>query len=104
MVGFIKDSGVIISSRGKDIRSLVMDLFTREIMSKESLKVVADINGIMDRCTRVSGLMVLNMDQESGEAPKVIPILVSGVREELMDMEYILGLMETDMKVNLKIA
>ena len=65
---------------------------------------MADINGIMDRCTRVSGLMVLNMDQESGEAPKVIPILVSGVREELMDMEYIHGLMETEMRVNLKIA
>ena len=65
---------------------------------------MADINGIMDRCMRVNGLMVLNMDQVSGEGPKVIPILVSGVREELMDMEYILGLMETDMRVNLKIA
>ena len=104
MVEFIKDSGVIISNKGKDIKSLVMDLFIREIMLKESLKVVADINGIMDKCMKVSGLMVLNMDQVSGEEPKVILILGSGVKEELMAMEYILGLMEIDMKASLKIV
>jgi hypothetical protein len=41
------------------------------------------------------------MAQECGKEPKEIHTLVSGNLERLMDMEFIHGLMEIDIKVNL---
>lgn len=44
------------------------------------------------------------MVQVCGEDLKEIAILDNGVSEKHMDMEFILGLMEIDIKVNLKIV
>ena len=49
------------------------------------------MSGKMDKFMKDNGLMVLNMVQVYGEEQKEIPTLDSGVKVELMDMEYILG-------------
>jgi len=66
--------------------------------------VMANINGKMAKYMKGSGLMELKMDQEYGEGQKVIPILDNGKTEKQMDMEFIHGSMEIDIKVNLNNA
>ncbi len=55
MEDFMKESGLIILSMVKDFKSLRMVQPTKEIMSKENLKVVVDINGKMVSSTRENG-------------------------------------------------
>jgi len=51
----MKGSGLKISNMVKDFKSLRMVQLIKEIMQKESQKVVVDINGKMANFTRESG-------------------------------------------------
>jgi hypothetical protein len=53
----MKETGNVITSMGKDMRSLLDSVSTREIMLTEDLKVWAGIAGPMGNFTKDNGLM-----------------------------------------------
>jgi hypothetical protein len=57
MVESIKGSGMIILSMEKDIRNLIMELYTQVLMLMESLKDMEHILGKMVKLMKVNGLM-----------------------------------------------
>lgn len=70
------------------------------LTQKENLMAMASINGIMEKFMRENGSMDLRMVPAFGEAQRETPTLGNGKMEKLTVMEFIPGLMATDMKVN----
>lgn len=58
----------------------------------------------MGNSIKDNGIMEWKMVLECGEVQRETLILVNGNSEKLTGMEFILGLMEIDTKVNLKIV
>ena len=71
------------------------------LVTRKTEKV--NIDGLMVKYMMVSGKMGKNMEAVYGEELGGIHTLESGNLGKLMDLEYISGLMETDMKESLKI-
>lgn len=73
-------------------------------MPMENHKDTVRIHGRMAKLMKDNGLMEWRADQEFGEGQMGILILGNGVMDKQMAMEFIHGLMEIDMKDNLRIA
>ena len=59
--------------------------------------------GLMESCMMDNGLRGKNMDLVFGKVLRVIVTWGNGKMEVLMGMEFMFGLMEIDMKDNLRI-
>lgn len=104
MVASTKVSGMTTSNPEKDSKSLVTTLSIRETTLEANQRGAVAMSGKTANFMKVNGLMGSNTVREFGEGPKETLILVSGGKEKLMGMAYTLGLMETGMKVSLRIA
>ena len=95
---------MIIINMEKAIKNLIMVLSIKVLILKENLRDMEDTLGIMDNLIKANGLMEWKMVLVYGEDLKEILILGNGKMEKQMDMEYILGLMEIDIKDNFLIV
>jgi hypothetical protein len=97
---YIKVNGKIILKMEKAIKFLPIIPYIMALILKENQMDMENINGKMDKSTKVNGSMVLKKDLVFGEEVKEIHILGNGKMVEQMVMEYIHGLMEIDIKEN----
>jgi hypothetical protein len=104
MAVFFKGSGKEILNMGWDTKNFKIYPNIEANIVMVNHKVMEHIYGLMDKYTRVNGLMDLNIIQECGGVFEEILILDNGNLDMQMDMEFILGLMEIVMKVNLKLV
>lgn len=88
----------------KVMKSFLMEQYIQVHMPMENHKDMARIPGRMAKPMKGNGLMEWRADQEFGEDQMAILILDNGVMDKQMAMEFIHGLMEIDMKDNLRIA
>ena len=95
---------MIIINMEKAIKNLIMVLSIKVLILKVNLRDMEDTLGIMDNLIKANGLMEWKMVLVYGEDLKEILILGNGKMEKQMDMEYILGLMEIDIKDNFLIV
>jgi len=98
-IGFMKGSGSMILGKEREWKDIVMETNMKEIFIMVRLMEKEFIIGLMERFTTENGEMESRKVMECGEAFLVIHILVNGRIVKLMDMEYINGKMEIDMKV-----
>lgn len=83
--------GLKILSMAKAMRNSPMELYTRVHMLTGNHKAMALTPGKMGKPMRVSGLMVIRVDQGFGEVQMVTPTSENGKMGKRMVMESIRG-------------
>ena len=86
------------------MKNLRIIAFTKVIMLMENQMEQENMNGQMVNFMKGNGKMDSKMNQACGEVPKETVIQGNGALEKPMVMGFILGLMEIDIRVNLKIV
>ena len=100
----MKDTGRIISSMVKVMKSFRTELLILEPIATENQKDMALTLGKMDKLIKDSGLMARSMAQAFGGVQMETLTSVNGNQGRQMATVCTLGLMEIDMKANFKTA
>ena len=82
----------------KDMSVIVMEIHTKVIFRKEKLMARESITGLMGKSMMENGARELRMAMACGKVYLVTATWVNGLTQKLMDMEYINGKMEIDLK------
>ena len=103
-VGSIRVNGTRIKNMAMGPSSMPIMTSIRECGGMAKEMEMGSMSIRMEIFMMGSGSMVLNRVQECGEDKKEILTRDNGSMENLMDMEFIHGLMETHIKVNSRIV
>ena len=82
----------------KDMSVIVMAIHMKVIFRKEKLMAMESITGLMGKSMMENGARELRMAMACGKVYLVTAIWANGLTQKLMDMEYINGKMEIDLK------
>ena len=82
----------------KDMSVIVMEIHMKVIFRKGKLMARESITGLMAKSMMGNGARELRMAMACGKVYLETAIWVNGLTQKLMDMEYINGKMEIDLK------
>ena len=88
----------MIRETKKDMSVIVMAIHMKVIFRKEKLMARESITGQMAKSMMENGARELRMAMECGKVYLETAIWVNGLTQKLMDMEYINGKMEIDLR------
>lgn len=104
IIGYIREVGRVIINMEEDIKNLLTNQRIKGSIRMGNQTEQENIAGKMDKDMKDNGLTDSNVDQACGQEQREIAILVSGEMAKLMDLVYIHGLMEIDIKGSLLIV